>query len=1023
MKQFRVKIRIILFLLLYLSGSVAAQKAMENQISDSLTAIVNVYTRVGKVNLLEFSVKSSKVTIVASDKLSFMPFRPDNVQRIYSAITKIISPKYLGYTVVCVTDKRSIEDLIPNFYRTGAPDYRKQFGVVSITQPLVSKLSRPYKIENGLTNRNIALWPSHGWYYDVKKARWSWQRARVFQIVEDLYPMSFVLPYIAPMLENAGATTFLPRERDTQVNELIVDNDTKSLFYKYREHNDRKGWKVGEGVGFANPNKTYVQGENPFTMGTYHLAESVSDSDDISTAEWYPNIPVAGRYAVYVSYKSFENSVTDAHYTVYYNGGKSEFLVNQTMCGGTWVYLGHFYFDKGKDNQIKVVLSNFSSETDKIVTADAVKFGGGMGNIARSPLSVATAGTARLDSAVVQTEVIQPGIYPPEVSSYPRFAEAARYWLQWAGIPDSIYNKNKGKNDYTDDVQSRGNWVNYLAGGSTVMPSTQGLKVPLDLSFGFHTDAGYTANDSIIGTLGICTVTNSDGKTEFKNGVSRWASRDLTDIIQTEIINDIRTDFAPEWTRRGLWNRSYSESRVPEVPAMLLELLSHQNFADMRYGLDPRFRFTVSRSIYKGMLKYLAATNQQKYVVQPLPVEQFSCRFIAKNKLELHWVGVMDAKEPTATPDNYVLYTRVGDGGFDNGVVVNSNRVTVSLKEGKIYSFKIAALNSGGESFPSEILSACRLNNTKPEVLVVNGFDRVSAPSSFVLDSTMAGFMIDDVGVPDKEDISFVGSQYEFKRSAPWKDDDAPGFGGSYANYETKVIAGNSFDYPYLHGRSIMEAGFSFVSCSQKSVLMGDIDLNQYKIVDLVLGKQKQTTIGNGKKAVEFKTFPLALQQVIQSYCSKGGSLFVSGAYIGSDLCDGENKLPADKRFVEDVLKYKFRTRKASVSGNVKIVSSPYPVFKKIDFAYYDTPNDVSYYVESPDAIEPVGVGAYSICRYSENNASAAVAYAGSYKTCAFGFPFEAIDSEKDRNVIMASVLSFLNPVIATKPSKPTKKK
>ena len=34
---------------------------------------------------------------------------------------------------------------------------------------------------------------------------------------------------------------------------------------------------------------------------------------------------------------------------------------------------------------------------------------------------------------------------------------------------------------------------------------------------------------------------------------------------------------------------------------MLLELLSHQNFADMRYGSDPRFKFLVSRAIYKGI--------------------------------------------------------------------------------------------------------------------------------------------------------------------------------------------------------------------------------------------------------------------------------------------------------------------------------------------------------------------------------------------------------------------------------------
>ena len=60
---------------------------------------------------------------------------------------------------------------------------------------------------------------------------------------------------------------------------------------------------------------------------------------------------------------------------------------------------------------------------------------------------------------------------------------------------------------------------------------------------------------------------------------------------------------------------------------MLLELLSHQNFADMKFGLDPTFRFTVSRAIYKGMLKYLSARYGCAYAVQPLPVNSFATAF------------------------------------------------------------------------------------------------------------------------------------------------------------------------------------------------------------------------------------------------------------------------------------------------------------------------------------------------------------------------------------------------------------
>ncbi len=48
-------------------------------------------------------------------------------------------------------------------------------------------------------------------------------------------------------------------------------------------------------------------------------------------------------------------------------------------------------------------------------------------------------------------------------------------------------------------------------------------------------------------------------------------------------------------------------------PAVLLELLSHQNLADQKFGLDPRFRFQVSRSVYKGILKYLSYVENREY--------------------------------------------------------------------------------------------------------------------------------------------------------------------------------------------------------------------------------------------------------------------------------------------------------------------------------------------------------------------------------------------------------------------------
>ena len=123
-----------------------------------------------------------------------------------------------------------------------------------------------------------------------------------------------------------------------------------------------------------------------------------------------------------------------------------------------------------------------------------------------------------------------------------------RYYLQYAGFPDSlVYNMNSGKNDYIDDYQSRGEWVNYLMGNPNSSPGNrkaEGLGIPVDLAFAFHTDAGITPSDSIIGTLAIYSTWAKKGV--FPDGGSRMASRDLADIIQTQITDDCRVLFNPE---------------------------------------------------------------------------------------------------------------------------------------------------------------------------------------------------------------------------------------------------------------------------------------------------------------------------------------------------------------------------------------------------------------------------------------------------------------------------------------------
>jgi len=1006
-KSLVLKARITCLLVL-ISFSLGAKEISDNglkkAISDSLTVYYNRELS-GSTLARHIAVDEKKetVTVTMGDELAYYPVNELDVKNMYACVRRLLPDPFRSFDLTIVSDGQKLEELVPNAYRLKIhKDMSRIFANPEGSAPLVERISEPYKIKKGLQDKHIALWPSHGYYYEQKQARWEWQRPRLFQTVEDLNTESYVLPYLVPMLENAGANVLLPRERDFHNVEVIVDNDTSCLNSVYRETKGKESWSQGEGAGFARKKAVYLDGENPFTEGSFRQIGTIGKGAE-SLAEWIPDMPEKGKFAVYVSYKTLANSTEDALYTVYHLGGKTEFRVNQKMGGGTWIYLGSFTFEKGINEACKITLSNKSAKKGSVVTADAVRIGGGTGNIARCPNM---AGLLKGDT--VQRSL--PIHYSPEVSGYPRYTEGARYWLQWAGMPDTVYSRTHYQDDYLDDFQSRGYWVNYLSGGSRVLPGEQGLNIPVDLAFALHTDAGKTQNDSIIGSLGIYMTHFNDEV--FENGQSRMASRDLTTLVMDEVVNDIRAVYKPNWTRRQMWNRSYSEARVPNVPTMLLELLSHQNFADMRYCLDPGFRFTVSRAIYKGMLKFIAGQYGYSYVVQPLPVSGFSARFSDKNHVNLQWNPVSDPLEPKAMPTHYVVYTRMDHGDFDNGQVVRNTFCNLPIDRDKIYSFKIAALNAGGESFPSEILSVCRKSDEKGEVLIVNGFTRISAPASFETRDSIAGFLdCVDHGVPDKVQYSYVGSMNEFKRHTDWMDDDAPGFGSSNGDYESQVIAGNSFDFPFVHGEAIAKAGYSFVSCSKESVCKNEVSLKDYPVVDLILGKEKETLLGNGDKPAEFKAFPKELQQAISGYCQSGGKILVTGAYVGSDLWDNPRATKAEREWASNTLKFVRKSDYGAVTGRFKAVASPFESFKG-NYNYFNELNSESYVVERPDAIEPAGKDSYIIFRYSENNMGAGVAYKGAYSSCVLGIPFEAVKPEM-REELMKCILTFFEQKIS----------
>ena len=980
--------------------------------------------------------RGRKLDLYFDRTLGDYPWYEGDIEWFKKEIRKYIPPKYANYSIGEIFSRNSpLKDfLTPRLANDGLP----QRSLNRVPNPSTKEIDVVRKqgaqqFSKGLEHRNIALWQSHGYYYEQSLDRWEWQRACLFQTVEDMFTQSFVLPFLVPMLENAGAYVMLPRERDLNADEYIIDNDIAETSRGSGDFRAEGDWKMS-GPGFADTHEIISDNANPFLAGTFICAECgrKSRSGVAPKAVWRPHIKEKGEYAVYVAYRSLPESTESARYTIMHSGGTTEFLVNQRIGGGTWIYLGTFPFDKGKDGC--VILDGSAAGSKEVICADAVRFGGGMGNIAR--------GKSVIQRPQKQgTETMRPEDRT-EVSGMSRYAEGARYSLQWYGAPEMVWSQNEGNNDYGDDYMCRGTWVDWISGGSRMNRKADGLGIPIDLSFAFHTDAGIAARDTTVGTLTIYTSV-SEGKTELPSGERRLTSREYADIVQSQIVADIRATYDPDWTRRGTKDRSYLESRTPTSPAMILELLSHQNFNDMKFGLDPSFRFLVSRSVYKGMLKYLSNRYGCPYAVQPLPVRSFATELDAVGDKEysvtLSWLPTEDRLEPTASPKGYILSKRTDDGAFDEGIPLKSFKTSedgrvscsVKLEKGHIYSFRVSAYNDGGKSFPSEILSVgLPERKTSDNILIVNNFTRVAAPSYFDT-SEYAGFdNRNGGGVGYVQRINYIGETYQFRKGLEWKDDDAPGFGASYTDMAASVLAGNTFDYPARHGKAVMKLGYGFVSMSAEAFQRGLTEgktasenvpklATDYPILDLICGKQATTPRGTGKVSSQFAVFPEQLQEALREYTLAGGSLIVSGANIGTDISesiysdllsdDKEEELAYRKKaatFAAEVLGYKAINSHASRSGEYRWVA---PGQRNSTGSFHNSLNPDCYSVENPDGIVPSDNRGKTVIRYKDTGISAGTAFDnGTYKCICIGFPIEAVKEEKEIEHVFEYCLDYL---------------
>lgn len=544
---------------------------------------------------------------------------------LYFHLAEFLNEKFTAY-----------ETVIPNADPSPSQQGRKGIDLYSDVQP------------NGqLNGATVWLSAGHGWLFDERWRAYKTQRGNFFGVVEDFSNIETVNYHLLKYLYNAGANVWTVRERDMNENEVIVDNDDKNRTYQ-----EIGTWETSKTSGYRSKSYRY----------------SISNRNQSAAAIFQPDIPKSGMYWVSVHYVAGINRSVDARYKIIHAGGESRISINQEIHGGTWVYLGQFYFEKGQNG--KVIISNESEETGQVIIADAVRFGGGLGNI--------------------------PDCNFGSTSKEPRFEEAAKYYAQFQGFPEC-----------TNDVTIRPKYAEWeLEKGAW-----NERKNAVYISWHSNADGG----------SGTESYVHSYKKVE--------GSKSLQNLIHGQLVNDIRRGYDKNWPDRGKKAADFGELRgLKNMPGVLLEVGFHDNSTDAKALTEPEFRNLTARAVYKGIVQYFAKKNGKKAIYLPEPPTHLLAVNKTNGTIEISWkaprFGGVYGDQATA----YKVYISQNGKGFASGIVTKGGSyVFEKPEEGTVYYFRVTATNDGGESFPTAVVAARTPSKGLVEVpfLVVDGFDRL----------------------------------------------------------------------------------------------------------------------------------------------------------------------------------------------------------------------------------------------------------------------------------------------------------
>ncbi len=789
------------------------------------------------------------------------------------------------------------------------------------THPAFSGSPQARVRTGALSGKTVYLSAGHGFYRSATLNRWATQRGNSNGLVEDLISGETLDQYLLPMLMAAGANVVPVREADLNARMVILNNGGTG----YTEEGAAELFSTSTLPGWGPPPVPMGADVEPFQLGGNRLMRTAATAT--AQAIWAPALPVDGHYNVYVSYSAFSARAADAHYVVRHAGGESHFRVDQRRHGGTWVLLGRFYFTAGAHPETaSVVVLNDSAQGGN-VSLDAVRFGGGSGAVGD-----ATVGPL----------------------GRPRFEESARYHTQFSGAPASVFaasgNATTLGNERNDDIASRPRFAawHHEEGEDAVYVS-------------FHTNA---SGSGFRGTEGYVYGPNDvDGQLIF-TGVKN--SDVLAQALLAELRQDIRLVVDPNWTVRRLRSARFVELNPlhnPDMPSVLLELAYHDQVDDAARLKEPGFRRLAARAILQGLIKYFAVRDNQPVHLPPEPPVAVLARNAGQGRVEVRW-----APPPTDDTDlgghaasSYRVYQSADGRAWDEGTETDTTSLTLTLEPGLTRYFRVAAVNAGGESFPSDLVGArvAPLGESAP-VLVVNAFRRM------------------DAALARAEDLS------------------------PYAlNQPLRLLLEAMNDGTALrrHGEALTRHGVPFDGATTEALTGGLTTPLGYEVLDWFTGRGGPG--GAGPTAAE--------QGLLRGVVSGGGHLLLSGSHVASALSTGTAE---DQAFLAEVL----RVSAGGTASTSFVEGRSDGWLAGLSGAVLDDGTFGAFPVGGTDVLVPLNGTA--VLDYASTGSAAGVVSAPGGQVLFLGMPLEGLVSPARRAFLLGSFLARVG-VLAAAPSQP----